>query len=133
MLTLYNVLIIINHDIAIIGTCSNVWLYLTLTIFLTDQIVNVTVSEVSDTTAIITLTCGSNRNHVQEIMLLQEGTDIRDVGITCNISTTISGLVSGRVYDIVRKYNHQITCNLTSFNTTPSKSLNHYFDNNYVM
>ena len=91
---------LINHDIAIIGTCSKVWLYLTLTIFLTDQIVDVTVSEVSDTTAIITLTCGPNRNHVQEITLLQEGTDIQDVGITCNIiSTTISGLVSGRVYD----------------------------------
>ena len=88
-----------------------------------DQIVNVTVSEVSDTTAIITLTCDSNINHIQEITLLQEGTDIRDVGITCNISTTISVLVSGRVYDIVRKYNHQITCNLTSFNTISSKSL----------
>ena len=93
----YSLLATIEH------VASNVWLYLTLTLFLTDQIVNVTVSDVSDTTAIITLTCGSNSNHVQEITLLQEGTDIRDFGITCNISTTISDLVSGRVYDIVRK------------------------------
>ena len=98
----------------------------TLLLFLADQILNVDVLEVSDSTAIITLTCGLDTSHVKDFTLQQEGNNIRNVVTMCNISTTISGLVSGRVYAIVRTYNHQITCTLTSFNTTLSKFLNHY-------
>ena len=92
------------------------YVYLTLTLFLTDKIDKLACFGISKNAYSIKfkLTCEPNTSHSKDFILQSEGTDIRNVSIMCSGNTTISNLTFGSVYAIVRKYNHQI-CTLTSF------------------